>query len=39
MEDLTEKIADMLSDPEMMNNLQNISGLLGLSSGEQCEDK
>ena len=39
MEDLTEKIADMLSDPEMMNNLQSISGLLGLSSGEQCEDK
>lgn len=35
MEDLTEKITDMLSDPETMNTLKSISGLLGSSNNEK----
>lgn len=34
MEDLTEKITSILSDPEMMNTIKGISGLLD-SSGEK----
>ncbi len=40
MEDLTEKIAEILSNPEMMNTIKNISGLLGSpSENESCDDK
>ena len=39
MEDLTEKITEILSDPDAVNNLQNIAGLLGLSSKEQGENQ
>ncbi len=38
MEDLTEKITDMLSDPETMNTLKSISGLLGSSNNEKNYD-
>jgi len=38
MEDLTGKIADILSDPEMMNTIKGLSGLLGSSeSGNSNE--
>ena len=37
MEDLTEKITDILGDPEMMSTIKNISGLLGSSEKEDNE--
>ena len=39
MEDLTEKINKILNDPEMMNNLKNISGLLGSSEKQQTREE
>lgn len=37
MEDLTGKIADILSDPEMMNTIKGLSGLLGSSESENSD--
>ena len=37
MEDLTEKITDILGDPEMMNTIKSISGLLGSSEKDSSE--
>ena len=37
MEDLTEKITDILGDPEMMNTIKSISGLLDHSEKEGSE--
>ncbi len=38
MENLTEKIADILSDPEMMNTIKGLSGLLGSSESENSDE-
>ncbi len=38
MEDLTGKIADILSDPEMMNTIKGLSGLLGSSESEHSDE-
>lgn len=39
MEDLTEKLNNILNNPEILNNLQNFSGLLGpLSSNINSQD-
>lgn len=39
MEDLTEKITDILSDPEMMNTIKNLSGLLDSSGEKKSQDE
>lgn len=38
MENLTGKIAEILSDPEMMNTLKGLSGLLGSSESENSDE-
>lgn len=40
MEDLTGKITELLSDPETMNKIKNLSGLLGpsISNDENSDD-
>ena len=38
MEGLTEKITQILSDPEMISNIKSISGLLGSSEKSQNQE-
>lgn len=35
MEDLTEKLSSLLGDPEIMDKIQNLSGLFGSSENNQ----
>ena len=37
MEDLTEKLTSLLGNPEIMDKIQNLSGLLGSSENDNSE--
>lgn len=39
MEDLTEKLTSLLGDPEIMDKIQNLSGLFGSSGNNNDDDK
>ena len=39
MEDLTEKLTSLLGDPEIMDKIQNLSGLFGSSGNNNESDK
>lgn len=39
MDDLSQKISSLLSDPEMMDKIQGLSGLLGQSNAEEPKPK
>ncbi|MDO4199145.1 MAG: hypothetical protein Q4D57_00050 [Clostridia bacterium] len=38
MEDLTEKISSLLGDPEIMDKIQNLSGMFGSSENNKSTD-
>jgi len=38
MEDLTEKLTSLLGDPEIMDKIQNLSGLFGSSDNKNDEE-
>jgi len=38
MEDLTEKLSSLLGDPEIMDKIQNLSGLFGSSENDKSTE-